>query len=70
MFIDGHRKQVVFETGFLQNTVGRSNSTVGIGVQYQQAIGQRWVWIVGSDLGFPERGDTAYGARTEIQIKF
>ena len=71
IFFDNlYRKQLILEIGAQSETIGPTQKSIAAGIQYQQAFGQRWVWIVGA-IGALQQGEgPLYGLRTELDFSF
>lgn len=68
---DGIKKQLTFEVGGRQATSSSQSSSIGLGVLYQQAIGQHHVLILnGAIAKDDEVSSPAVGARFEWMTKF
>ncbi len=75
-FIGGVDRQLIFEIGGRVRTedprffgLAQPNS-VAAAVRYQMKLGQHFVLIFDTFVGFPENRDTAYGLRSELLVKF
>jgi len=68
---DGIRKQLTFEVGGRQDTNGANNAQIGLGVLYQQAIGQHHIFLFNAAVAKEEGvGALPTGARIEWLTKF
>ena len=65
-----YRKQLILEIGAQSETTGPSQKAIAAGVQYQQAFGQHWVWVVGAIGALQEDKGPLYGLRTELDFSF
>ena len=65
-----YRKQLILEIGAQSETVGPTQKAIAAGIQYQQAFGQNWVWVVGAIGALQESKGPLYGLRTELDFSF
>jgi hypothetical protein len=75
MFLDARRrKQLILEIGGRAPTQApsylRQQSAEGIGAQYQQAFGQRFVLIVSTFAVNRDQSGMSFGGRMEWETKF
>lgn len=64
------RRQLTLELGGLTPTDGRNASAEAFGARFQQAIGQRTVFIVDAFGALQENSREAFGGRMEFLVKF
>lgn len=71
-FLDpGAFKQLLVELGGRTPYDGGSEKSVGaLGAQYQWGFGRGLIFVLGGFGSIDEDGDTGYGARTELLVKF
>ena len=65
-----YRKQLTLEIGAQSETTGPTQKSIAAGIQYQQAFGQHWVWVVGAIGALQEDKGPLYGLRTELDFSF
>jgi hypothetical protein len=70
ILMDCKRKQWTFEIGGRQSTDGSHSAAIGLGVLYQQAIGQHCILLMNVAVSKEESLDPAVGARIEWLTKF
>jgi len=71
IFFDNlYRKQLILEIGAQSETTGPSQKAIAAGIQYQQAFGQNWVWVIGATGALQEDKGPLYGLRTELDFSF
>ena len=71
IFFDNlYRKQLILEIGAQSETVGPTQKAIAAGIQYQQAFGRPWVWVVGAIGALQEGKGPLYGLRTELDFSF
>lgn len=70
LFLDGTRKQVVFELGGRHSTESNGDGALGVGTRYQQAMGQQAVLQVDLFGTIQESRDEGWGTRVEIRYEF
>lgn len=70
MYFDSTRRQLILEAGGRTRTDARNAAQGAVGLQLQQALGQRFVFSVSSFYSYHEIFHSGYGARTELQLNF
>jgi hypothetical protein len=69
-FLDKTRKQVILELGGRVPTDGSDTAAIALGARYQQAIGNRCLWILEGFVSKQSARDVGQGIRCELETKF
>ena len=70
MFFDTKEKQIIWEFGGREGKAGDDLEVAGA-MQYQQAFGKNWIWLVTGFLSARKNTDgLSNGLRTELQLFF
>ncbi len=71
MFFDNlYRKQLILEVGAQTETIGPTQKSLAAGFQYEQAIGQNWVFVAGAVGALQDQKRPLYGLRIELDFNF
>ena len=69
-FDEDKSRQLIVEAGGRASTGGEDDSAIAIGAQYQKALNQHAILVLGAFGSHHEERGGGYGARVEMRVKF